>query len=109
MRNPVARHDYNRSATHQDRSKLPQNTVDEGLLDYYAENAENVAQTVYGIDSVRLFLGNKEIKRLDDHAPKVKVLPLSEEDKRNRVLRVEFTLDHISGTLTELMDSFVRR
>lgn len=47
MRNPVARHDYNRSATHQDRSKRPQNTVDEGLLDYFVENAENVAYSEY--------------------------------------------------------------
>lgn len=47
MRNPVARHDHNRAATHQDRSKRPQQTVDEGLLDFYAENAENVAQSVY--------------------------------------------------------------
>lgn len=47
MRNPVARHDFNRASTHQDRSKRPQQTVDEGLLDFYAENAENVAQSVY--------------------------------------------------------------
>lgn len=48
MRNPVAKNDFNRSAVHPDRSKRPQNTVDEGLLDFYAENAENVAQEEYG-------------------------------------------------------------
>ncbi|QQG33564.1 hypothetical protein [Pectobacterium phage PcCB7V] len=47
MRNPVARNDYNRAATHPDRPKLPQKTVDEGLLDYFAENAENVAYSEY--------------------------------------------------------------
>lgn len=47
MRNPVARNDFNRAATHPDRSKRPQLTVDEGLLDYYAENAENVAYCEY--------------------------------------------------------------
>ncbi|QEG12349.1 hypothetical protein OMEGA_287 [Klebsiella phage vB_KaeM_KaOmega] len=47
MRNPVARNDYNRAATHPDRSKRPQKTVDEGLLDYFAENAENVAYSEY--------------------------------------------------------------
>lgn len=47
MRNPVAHHDHNRAATHPDRSKNPPNTVDEGLLDYLAENAENVAQEEY--------------------------------------------------------------
>lgn len=47
MRNPVAKNDHNRAATHLDRSKEPQNTVDEGLLDYFAENAEKVAQREY--------------------------------------------------------------
>lgn len=47
MRNPVARNDYNRAVTHPDRSKRPQKTVDEGLLDYFAENAENVAYSEY--------------------------------------------------------------
>lgn len=47
MRNLVAKHDRSRAATHLDRSKEPQQTVDEGLLDYYAENAENVAYCEY--------------------------------------------------------------
>lgn len=47
MRNPVARNDFNRAAAHPDRSKRPQKTVDEGLLDYFAENAENVAYSEY--------------------------------------------------------------
>lgn len=56
MNNPVAKNNFNRPATHPDRSKEPQNTVEEGLLDYYAENAENVAQGVYksGCDTVIL-------------------------------------------------------
>lgn len=47
MRNPVARNDYNRSATHPDRSKEPQQSVDEGLLEYYAINAQSVAYSEY--------------------------------------------------------------
>lgn len=52
MRNPVAKNDHNRAATHPDRSKEPQLTVDEGLLDYYAENAQDVAQSEYERASV---------------------------------------------------------
>lgn len=47
MRNFVAKNDRNRAATHLDRSKEPQLTIDEGLLDYFAENAENVAYSEY--------------------------------------------------------------
>lgn len=52
MRNPVARNDFNRAATHPDRSKRPQKTVDEGLLEYFSENAENVAYCEYQRSSV---------------------------------------------------------
>ncbi len=52
MRNPVAKNDFNRAATHSDRSKRPQLTVDEGLLDYYAENAQDVAEGEYARASV---------------------------------------------------------
>ncbi|UNA02900.1 hypothetical protein [Enterobacter phage vB_ExiM_F5M1E] len=52
MRNLVAKNDHNRAATHLDRSKEPLLTVDEGLLDYYAEHAENVAQSEYARASV---------------------------------------------------------
>ena len=62
MRNPVARNDHNRAAVHTDRTKCPPNTVDEGLLDYYAENAQDVAQSVYDGCRVRLFIGDEEIK-----------------------------------------------
>lgn len=47
MRNLVAKNDRNRAATHPDRSKRPQKTVDEGLLEYFSENAENVAYREY--------------------------------------------------------------
>ncbi|QYC52500.1 hypothetical protein [Salmonella phage SSBI34] len=47
MRNLVAKHNHNRPAIHPDRSKEPQNTIEEGLLDYFAENAQDVAQEEY--------------------------------------------------------------
>lgn len=47
MRNFVAKNDYNRAAVHPDRTKKPQVGVLEGLLDYYAENAQDVAQSEY--------------------------------------------------------------
>lgn len=52
MRNLVAKNDFNRAAVHTDRSKRPQMSVGEGLLDYYAENAQNVAQSEYERASV---------------------------------------------------------
>jgi hypothetical protein len=107
MRNLVAKHDHNRAATHLDRSKEPQLSVDEGLLDYYAENAENVAQRVYDNESVRLFIGGTEVKGLVDFEP---AQPLSEEDKKNRVLRVEMSFTPgYNPVLAEFMDSLVKR
>lgn len=64
MRNLVAKNDHNRSATHLDRSKEPQLSVDEGLLDYFAENAENVAQREYDRASGFLYPG-QEVKKSD--------------------------------------------
>lgn len=109
MRNPVARNDYNRAATHPDRSKQPQKTVDEGLLDYFAENAENVAQRVYDNREVRCFIDGEEVKPLVDFTPAVKCIPLSEEDTKSRTLRVELTLTPTPGLLSDFLDSFVKR
>lgn len=72
MRNLVAKNDHNRAATHLDRSKEPQLTVDEGLLDYFAESAENVAQRVY--DNTRV----TKAVRLLEVGDKAKDLSLSE-------------------------------
>lgn len=47
MRNLVAKYDHNRAAVHTDRSKEPQLSLDEGLLEYFAENAQDVAQSEY--------------------------------------------------------------
>lgn len=47
MRNFVAKNDFNRAAVHPDRSKEPQKTVDEGLLDYYVENAQGLSEEQY--------------------------------------------------------------
>lgn len=52
MRNLVAKHDHNRAAVHTDRSKQPQSSLLEGLLDYYAENAQDIAQSEYERASV---------------------------------------------------------
>lgn len=109
MRNPVARNDYNRAATHPDRSKRPQKTVDDGLLDYYAENAENVAQRVYDNKEVRCFIDGEEVKPVVDFTPAVKCLPLSEGDMKSRTLRVELTLTPTPGLLADFLDSFVKR
>lgn len=109
MRNLVAKHDRNRAATHLDRSKEPQLSVDEGLLDYYAEHAENVAQRVYDNKEVKLFIDGREVKPVVDFTPVLKCLPLSEEDKKSRTLRVELTLTPTSGLLADFLDSFVKR
>ena len=109
MRNFVAKNDRNRAATHLDRSKEPQLSVDEGLLDYYAENAENVAQRVYDNKEVRCFIDGEEVKPLVDLTPAVKCLPLSEEDTKSRTLRVELTLTPTPGLLSDFLDSFVKR
>lgn len=127
MRNPVAKHDYNRAATHLDRSKEPQLSVDEGLLDYYAEHAENVAQEEYGRCAdylppgtvikksdypklARLFMNGEEIKSVTQFTDAViKHEPLSEEDKKSRTLRVELTLTPTPGLLADFLDSFVKR
>lgn len=109
MRNLVAKNDHNLAATHLDRSKEPQLTVDEGLLDYYAENAENVAQRVYDNKEVRCLIDGEEVKPQVDLTPVVKYLPLSEEDKKSRTLRVELTLTPTPGLLADFLDSFVKR
>lgn len=110
MRNLVAKHDRNRAATHLDRSKEPQQTVDEGLLDYYAENAENVAQCVYDNKEVKLFVDGEEVKPIIDITPAVRCLPLSEDDKKNRVLRIELVYTpKPSAELAALLDSLLKR
>lgn len=110
MRNPVAKHDYNRAATHLDRSKEPLLTVDEGLLDYYAENAQDVAESVYGNSSVRCFIDGKNLSLRFDSAPTVKCPPLSEEDIKNRVLRVELPMKPTSADLLAgLLDYLAKR
>lgn len=109
MRNLVAKHDRNRAATHPDRSKRPQLTVDEGLLDYYAENAQDVAEGVYDNSSVRCFIDGQEVKPLVDFTPAVKCPPLSEEDIKGRTLRVELTLTPTPGLLAEFLDSLAKR
>lgn len=111
MRNPVARNDYNRSATHPDRSKRPQKTVDEGLLDYYAENADNVAQCVYDNKEVKLFVDGQRMSRVKDLVTQsVYCPPLSEDDIKNRVLRMEVLFTHKPiPELEELLDELLRR
>lgn len=52
--NPVAKHNQNRAATHLDRSKEPQTSVEEGLLDYFSKTSENDAQEQYQ----RTMMGN---------------------------------------------------
>lgn len=71
MRNLVAKNDHNRSSVHPDRTKRPPNTVDEGLLDYYAENAVDVAQDVYDNPEV------KKAKELLERGDNAKDIPLS--------------------------------
>lgn len=110
MRNLVVKNDRNRAATHLDRSKEPQLTVGEGLLDYFAESAENVAQRVYDNESVRCFIGETELKGVVDLEPAIKFPPLSEEDKENRVLRVEMSFTPgYNPALAEFMDSLANR
>lgn len=126
MRNPVARNDYNRAATHPDRSKRPQNSVEEGLLDYYAENAQSVAQSEYNKasgwlspgqvvkksdhpDLGRVFINGKILGVIKEFSQAAHCPPLSEEDKNNRILRVTLCLTPTPGTLEELLDSFVKR
>lgn len=128
MRNLVAKHDYNRAATHLDRSKEPQLSVDEGLLDYYAENAEKVAQEEYGRCAdylppgtvikksdypklARLFMNGEEIKSVTHYTDMVlKREPLSEEDKKHRILRVELVFTPRPCTeLAALLDSLLKR
>lgn len=128
MRNLVAKHDRNRAATHLDRSKEPQLSVDEGLLDYYAENAENVAQEEYGRCAdylppgtvikksdypklARLFMNGEEIKPVTHYTDMaLKREPLSEEDKKHRTLRVELVFTPRPCTeLAALLDSLLKR
>ena len=52
--NPVAKHNQNRAATHPDRSKEPQSSVEEGLLEYLAKTSENDVQEEYR----RAMMGN---------------------------------------------------
>lgn len=110
MRNQVVRNDFTRAATHPDRSKRPRLTVGEGLLDYFAENAQDVAEGVYGNSSVRCFIDGQEVKPLLDFAPAVKCPPLSEEDTKNRVLSVELSMKPTSADLLAgLLDSIANR
>lgn len=110
MRNLVAKNDRNRAATHLDRSKEPQFTVGEGLLDYFAESAENVAQRVYDNATVRCFIDGTEIKGIKDFEPAITCPPLSEEDKENRILRVELSFTPgYNLVLAEFMDSLANR
>lgn len=110
MRNFVAKNDRNRAATHLDRSKEPQLSVDEGLLDYYAENAENVAQRVYDNKEVRCFIDGTEIKGIVDFEHIVRCPPPSEEDIRDRVLRIEMSFTPgYNPVLIEFMDSLLKR
>lgn len=106
MRNPVAKNDFNRAATHPDRSKRPQLTVDEGLLDYYAENAQDVAESVYDNTSVRCFVDGEEINPVVDFTPAVICPPLSEEDREKRIV---LTLTPTPGSLAELFYNFSKR
>lgn len=128
MRNLVAKHDRNRAATHLDRSKEPQLSVDEGLLDYYAENAENVAQEEYERCAdylppgtvikksdypklARLFMNGEEIKPVTHYTDMVlKREHLSEEDQKHRILRVELVFTpKPSEELAALLDSILKR
>lgn len=111
MRNPVAKNDHNRSATHPDRSKEPQLSVDEGLLDYYAENAQAVAQGVYDNREVVLFINDEQIKPVThDSCVVMKRQTLSEEDEKERILRVELVFTpKPNAELTALLDSIAKR
>lgn len=120
MRNLVAKHNHNRAAVHPDRSKKPQKTVDEGLLDYYAENAQDVAQGVYKEACERVVLSRNS----DDHVVgmipdysyivpttlvDIKPVELSEQDKKERILRFEIVFTPQNTALDELMEALAHR
>lgn len=111
MRNLVAKRNHNRAATHLDRSKEPQLTVDEGLLDYYAENAQNVAEKVYDSSSVTVFLDGKDAPRfMKDSDVVIKCPGPSEEDKEKRVLRVELMFTpRTNSAFSEFLDELSNR
>lgn len=109
MRNPVAKNDYNRAAVHPDRSKSPHLTVEEGLLDWYAENAQDVAESVYDNNSVRLFIDGKEIEPVDESVFDVKCSTLSEEDMKTRTLRVEFTFTPTPGMWADFIHALAQQ
>lgn len=71
MRNLVAKNDFNRASVHPDRSKEPQDYVDEGLLEYLAQTSENDAQEEYRKGSyqpgeVKLYICGEEIKSFSE-------------------------------------------
>lgn len=72
MRNLVAKNDFNRASVHADRSKEPQDSVEEGLLEYLAQTSENDAQAEYGRhiagSSVKLYICGEEISTFSDAA-----------------------------------------
>ncbi|URC22143.1 hypothetical protein CHUUTOTORO_00580 [Serratia phage vB_SmaM-ChuuTotoro] len=72
MRNLVAKNDFNRASVHADRSKEPQDSVEEGLLEYLAQTSENDAQAEYGRHiagpSAKLYICGNEISTFADAA-----------------------------------------
>lgn len=83
MRNPVARHDHNRASVHPDRSKKAPITACEGLLEYYAQNAEDVAQRVYkdSCDHVVLARGKNNHRVIGMSPDDSKIVPMVEDCK----------------------------
>lgn len=120
MRNPVAKHNHNRAVVHPDRSKRPQKTVDEGLLDYYAENAQDVAQGVYKDACDRVLLSRNRDNHVVGMMPDdsyivpmtpgdIKPIELSEQDKKERILRFEIVFTPQNTALDELMEYLAHR
>jgi len=120
MRNPVAKHNHNRAAVHPDRSKMPQTSVEEGLLDYYAENAHNVAQEVYKDTCDRVVLSRNSDNHVVGMMPDdsyilpmtpVDIIPveLTEQDKKDRILRFEIIFTPQNTALDELMEALAHR
>ncbi|URC22675.1 hypothetical protein KASHIRA_01010 [Serratia phage vB_SmaM-Kashira] len=73
MRNLVAKNDFNRAAVHTDRSKEPQDSGDEGLLEYLAQTSENAAQeeyqrTVHQPKGVKLYICGAPVGSFADGA-----------------------------------------
>ena len=81
-----------------------------GLLEYYSENAQDVAQAVYDNREVRMFIDGKGIKAVTKNLDlSLGCPPLSEEDKQDRILRVEVMIPLVPDVLKELMDELSKR